>query len=351
MEYTQFGRTALHVSKISYGTWQFGGDWGHVEREQREEGKATVRRALELGINFFDTAQAYGFGLSERMLGEALQPELRSQRDKIILATKGGLRMEGDTLLRDASAWWLRQGVEQSLRNLGVDYIDLYQVHWPDPNTPIEETASALDALVQEGKIRYVGVSNYNAEQMRAFERTRKLDALQPPYSLFRREIEREVLPYCQQHGIGVLGYGPLAHGLLGGSFTPQTTFAADDWRSKSKDFHGENFQRNVAVVEHLKRLATRVGTNPSRQRRSVAASATHSGGMQGEGMTIAQLAIAWVLAQPAIDVAIVGARNPDQLAQTALAGDIHLTQETLQEIERIMREAVPIGGPAPEGM
>jgi aryl-alcohol dehydrogenase-like predicted oxidoreductase len=327
MEYTQFGRTVLRVSKISYGTWQFGGDWGHVDHEQREEGKATVRKALEMGINFFDTAQAYGFGLSERMLGEALQPELRSQRDKIILATKGGLRMEGDTLLRDASARWLRQGVEQGLRNLGVDYIDLYQVHWPDPNTPIEETASALDALVQEGKIRYVGVSNYNVEQMRAFERTRKLDALQPPYSLFRRDIEREILPYCQQHGIGVLVYGPLAHGLLGGSFTPQTTLAPDDWRSKSEFFHGENFQRNVAVVEQLKRLATR------------------------EGMTIAQLAIAWVLVQPAIDVAIVGARNPEQLAQTALAGDIHLTQETLREIERIMREAVPIGGPAPEGM
>jgi len=178
-----------------------------------------------------------------------------------------------------------------------------------------------------EGKIRYVGVSNYNAEQMRAFERTRRLDALQPPYSLFRRDIEREILPYCEAAGIGVLVYGPLAHGLLGGSFTPQTTFAADDWRSKSEFFHGENFQRNVAVVEQLKRLAAR------------------------EGMTIAQLAIAWVLAQPPIDVAIVGARNPEQLAQTALAGDRHVTQETLQEIERIMREAVPIGGPAPEGM
>ena len=290
-----------------------------------------MRKALELGINFFDTAQAYGFGLSERMLGEALRPELRSQRDKIMLATKGGLRMEGDTLLRDASARWLRQGVEQSLRNLGVDYIDLYQVHWPDPNTPIEETASALDALVQEGKIRYVGVSNYNLEQMRAFERTRKLDALQPPYSLFRRDIEREILPYCEAADIGVLVYGPLAHGLLGGAFTPQTTFAPDDWRSKSKDFHGDSFQRNVAVVEHLKPLAERWG------------------------ITIAQLAIAWVLAgskpQSAVDVAIVGARTPEQLEQTALAGDRHLTQQTLQEIERIMREAVPIGGPAPEGM
>jgi aryl-alcohol dehydrogenase-like predicted oxidoreductase len=327
MEYTQFGRTALHVSKISYGTWQFGGDWGRVESSQWDTGKATVQKALELGINFFDTAQAYGFGLAERMLGEALRPYLKGLREDIVLATKGGLRMEGDKLLRDASAHWLRQGVEQSLRNLGVDYIDLYQVHWPDPHTPIEETASALDQLVHEGKIRYVGVSNYNAQQMKTFEQARKLDALQPPYSLFRREIEQEILPYTQEHGIGVLVYGPLAHGLLGGSFTPQTTFAPDDWRSKSEFFHGEPFQRNVAVVEQLKRLA------------------------EHKDMTIAQLTIAWVLAQPAIDVAIVGARNPHQLEQTALASAIHLTYETLQEIERIMREAVPIGGPAPEGM
>ena len=328
MEYTQFGQTALRVSKISYGTWQFGGDWGQVERAQWDAGKASVQKALELGINFFDTAQAYGFGLAERMLGEALQPYLKKGlREEIVLATKGGLRMEGDKLLRDASQGWLRQGVEQSLRNLGVDYIDLYQVHWPDPNTPIEETAQALDQLVHEGKIRYVGVSNYDVEHMQAFERTRKLDSLQPPYSLFRRDIEQEILPYTRQHDIGVLVYGALAHGLLAGAFSPQTTFAADDWRSKSPIFRGESFGRNLAVVEHLKRLA------------------------QQDGMSVAQLAIAWVLAQPGIDVAIVGAHTPAQLEQTAQAGDIHLTQATLQEIERIMREAIPIGGPAPEGM
>ena len=328
MEYTQFGQTALRVSKISFGTWEFGGDWGRVERTQWGAGKASVQKALELGINFFDTAQAYGFGLAERMLGEALQPYLsKGRREDLVLATKGGLRMEGDTLLRDASPGWLRQGVEQSLRNLGVDYIDLYQVHWPDPNTPIEETAGALDQLVREGKIRYVGVSNYNVAQMEAFERTRKLDSLQPPYSLFRRDIEQEILPYTRQHGIGVLVYGALAHGMLAGGFTAQTTFASDDWRSKSPIFHGEPFQRNLAVVEHLKRLAQR------------------------EGMSVAQLAIAWVLAQPDIDVAIVGARTPEHLEQTAQAGEIHLSQASLQEIERIMREAVPIGGPAPEAM
>src|SRR5260370_25469038 len=219
---------------MTYGPWQFGGEWGRFGRERWDAGRGTVPKALELWIAFCATAQAYGFGLAERLLGEALQPELRRQRDTILLATKGGLSMEGDRLLRDASAQWLRQGVEQILRNLGVDFIDLYQVHWPDPDTPIEETASALDSLVREGKIRYAGVSNYNVEQMRALEQTRKLTAFHPPYSLFRREIEREILPYCQQHDIGVLVYGPLAHGLLGGSFTPQTTFAPDDWRSQT---------------------------------------------------------------------------------------------------------------------
>jgi aryl-alcohol dehydrogenase-like predicted oxidoreductase len=328
MEYTQLGQTALHVSKISYGTWQFGGDWGKVEQAQWDAGKASVQKALELGINFFDTAQAYGFGLAERLLGEGLRPYLkRGLREEIVIATKGGLRMEGDKLLRDASPAWLRQGVEQSLVNLGVDYIDLYQVHWPDPNTPIIETAGVLDQLVQEGKIRYVGVSNYDVAHMQAFEQIRMLDSVQPPYSLFRREIEQTILPYTREHGIGVLVYGALAHGLLAGTFTKHSAFATDDWRSKSSIFQGESFGRNRAVVEHLKRLA------------------------EQEGMSVAQLAIAWVLAQPGVDVTIVGARTPAQLEQTAQAGEIHLGQATLREIERIMREAVPIGGPAPEGM
>jgi aryl-alcohol dehydrogenase-like predicted oxidoreductase len=324
MEYTRLGQTNLRVSTIAYGTWQFGGDWGSFEAR---EAQAAIRRALELGIAFFDTAQAYGFGVSERVLGEALKPELQNQREKLVIATKGGLRMAGNTLVRDASAGWLRQGVEQSLRNLGVDYIDLYQMHWPDPKTPIEETASTLAQLAVEGKIRYVGVSNYDVAQMRVFGRTRKIDTLQPPYHLFRRDIEQAILPYCQEHGIGVLVYGPLAHGLLAGSYTPQTTFASDDWRSKSPEFQGDLFVRNLAVVERLKGVAER------------------------HGIPVAQLAIAWVLANPAVDVAIVGARRPQQLEQTAHAVDVHLMPETLNEIEQIMREAVPVGGPSPEAM
>lgn len=324
MKYTQLGQTFLNVSTLCYGTWQFGGDWGRFEAK---EAHAAIWQALELGINFFDTAQAYGFGLSERVLGGALMPELKRRRDKIILATKGGLRIEGNTLLRDASAEWLRLGVEQSLRNLGVDYIDLYQVHWPDPRTPLEETASALARLVEEGKIRYVGISNYDAEQMREFEKTRKIDTVQPPYHLFRRDIEQEVLPHCRKEGIGVLAYGPLAHGLLAGSYTPETIFARDDWRSKSPAFHGALFERNLEVVERLGALAER------------------------QGIPLAQMAVAWVLANPAVDVAIVGARHPQQLTQTAPAVDIELSGEILREIEQIMKDAVPTGGPSPEGM
>jgi len=190
-----------------------------------------------------------------------------------------------------------------------------------------DETANALEQLVQAGKIRYVGVSNFDVAQMQEFGTTRKIDTLQPPYHLFRRDIEQEILPYCREHGIGVLVYGPLAHGLLGGRYTPQTTFGSDDWRSKSPAFRGELFKRNLAVVARLKSLAER------------------------QGMTVAQLAIAWVLANPAVGVAIVGARHPKQLTDTAPAGAIELSEQTLQEIVAIMKDAVPTGGPSPEGM
>jgi aryl-alcohol dehydrogenase-like predicted oxidoreductase len=324
MEYTQFGQTELTVSKIAFGTWAFGGDWGDSEVETS---KQAIRKALELGITFFDTAQAYGFGAAEDVQGEALKPEIRSGREKIIIATKGGLRMQGKTLLHDASRVWLRQGVEESLRHLGTDYIDLYQVHWPDPHTPFEETASALDELVREGKIRYVGVSNYGVWQMQAFAKGGRLDALQPPYHLFRREIEKEILPYTQQHGIGVLVYGPLAHGLLTGKLTPDWHFRANDWRSKSAVFQGIAYRKNLEIVSKLQAWAAQSGRN------------------------VAELAIAWTLAHPAVHVAIVGARNPQQIEQTVPAATWHLTSGELEEINIIMRGAVPVGGPTPEGM
>ena len=322
MRYTKLGQTDLEVSRICFGTWQTGGEWGAVEER---EAISAARAALDLGVNFFDTAQAYGFGESERLLGTSLELGSESRRDEVVVATKGGLRAEGDEVLRDSSPEWLRAGVDASLRELGTDYIDLYQVHWPDPSTPFEQTAAFLGELVTEGKVRYVGVSNFDADQMADFERTRRIDSLQPPYHLFRRDIEREVLAHCQEHGIGVLVYGPLAHGLLTGKFDTETEFAQDDWRGASSVFRGPEFEGNLQIVSELSRFA------------------------EERGHTVAQLAVAWTLSNPAVDVAIVGARRPDHIEGTAPAGEIDLTEEDRQEIEEIIEGAVAVGGPSPE--
>jgi aryl-alcohol dehydrogenase-like predicted oxidoreductase len=228
---------------------------------------------------------------------------------------------------RDASPAWIRQGVESSLRALATDYIDLYQLHWPDPATPFEETAEALANMMAEEKIRHVGVSNFNVEQMEAFGATLPVETLQPPYHLFRREIEAEVLPYTAANDIGVLVYGPLAHGLLGGRLGANTHFAADDWRAKSPMFKGETFDRNLRVVEELRRLATELG------------------------ITLAQLATAWTLANPAVNVAIVGTRNADHVDEALAADELELEDELMQRINQIMAAASPVTGPSPETM
>ncbi|HUR09100.1 MAG TPA: aldo/keto reductase [Nonomuraea sp.] len=322
MRQVRLGQTGLRVSAIGFGTWAFGGDWGAVDVQESEH---AIHHALELGINLFDTAQGYGFGVAERLLGKALRE--RSRREDVVIATKGGLRLEGDRLLRDAGRQWLRAGVEESLRNLGTDYIDLYQVHWPDQHTPPEETAGVLEELVGEGKIRHAGVSNYDAEQMEALARFGRVETLQPPYHLLRRDIEDAVLPHAAAHDIGVLVYGPLAHGLLSGRLTEFVTFEADDWRGKSPDFTGEAFSKNLAVVRRLEEAA--------RER----------------GISLPQLAVAWTLAQPAVHVAIVGARRPAQLDGTTPAADIQLSAADLRAIDAILAQAVPVWGPHPEGM
>jgi aryl-alcohol dehydrogenase-like predicted oxidoreductase len=324
MQTVTLGATRLEVTPIAYGTWQFGGDWGPVDEP---EAIAAIGHARSLGVNFFDTAQAYGFGRAERLLGRALAGELRSERGRLVIATKGGLRMDGEKLVRDASPAWLRKGVESSLEALGTDYIDLYQVHWPDPSTPIRETAGALAELVREGLIRHVGVSNYSTAQITEFAAVLPAETVQPAYHLFRRDIETGLLPYAKAHDIGVLAYGPLAHGLLGGTITETTTFGAGDWRSHSPAFTGPGFRRNLEVVAALRRFAA------------------------DRGATISQLAVAWVLAHPAVQVAIVGARTPAHLDESAGAAELRLSKDDLAEIDRIMAAAVPVGGPTPEGM
>jgi len=321
---TTLGRTGLDVSRIAFGTWQLGGDWGQFDEDAAV---SAIRRARELGVNFFDTAQAYGFGASERILGKALRNELAGGRDELVIATKGGLRQTDSGLIRDASPEWLRRGVDASLMALGIDHIDLYQVHWPDPTVPAEETAGALRDLIAAGKIGHVGVSNYDATQMSEFSATLPVESLQPPYHLFRRDIEHEVLPYCRTHDIGVLVYGPLAHGLLTGALDTHTAFADDDWRSASAAFSGDTLRRNVATVATLGVFA-----------------ADH-------GISVSQLAIAWTLANPAVHVAIVGARQSSHVEDSLRAAEVSLTDADLDEIDKIMTSATPIAGPSPEGM
>jgi aryl-alcohol dehydrogenase-like predicted oxidoreductase len=324
MKYTYLGRTGLYVSRIALGLWQAGGDWGTVDEAAET---ATIRRALDLGINFFDTAQAYGFGASERLLGAALRDKIRSERDKIVIATKGGLRQSGNGLVRDASPAWLRKGIEESLRALGTDHVDLYQVHWPDRKTPFAETADALSGFVQKGKARYVGVSNFSVADLAEMGRYRRIDTLQPAFSLFRREFERDILPYCREQGIGVLVYGPLAHGLLGGRMTANPKFPAGDWRSTSLIFRGDTLRTNLAVVDRLRGLAER---------------RDHS---------LVHLAIAWTLSVPGVHAAIVGSHSRDQISGSVGAVELELTAADLAEVEAIMKDAVPLGGPSPEAM
>jgi aryl-alcohol dehydrogenase-like predicted oxidoreductase len=314
--------SGLEVTPIAFGTWQIGGEWGEFDHE---EAIAAIRHARSLGINFFDTAQAYGFGASERLLGEALRDDLDNRRDEVVIATKGGLR-DDDERPRDASPEWLRSGVDESLRALGIDHIDLYQVHWPDPNVPFADTAAALQELVDEGKIRHVGVSNYDAEHMAEFARTRPVETLQPLYNLFQREVEDGVLPYTREHDIGVLAYSPLASGLLTGAMDEDTTFGPDDWRNLSPLFKGETFSRNLEIVRELGQLAA-----------------------DEVGCSVSQLAIAWVLANPAVHVAIVGSRRPAHIEDSVGAIDVELSDDLLERIGRIVAAAPQASGPYPE--
>ena len=322
MRRTILGKSGLEVSRIAFGTWQLGGDWGSTDTLMATE---AIRRAAANGVTLFDTAQGYGFGQSEQLLAAALRG---TDREEVVIATKGGLRPEGTGVVRDASADWIRNGVEASLRALDTDYIDLYQMHWPDPATPFEETAETLAKLIAAGKIRHVGVSNFDVGQMEEFSTTLAVETLQPPYDLFRRDIEADVLPFTAANDIGVLVYGPLAHGLLGGHLGPDTRFAPDDWRSKNSTFRGDSYQRNLRAVAQLRDLAT-----------------------MELGITLAQLAVAWTLANAAVQVAIVGTRDPNHIDEALAAAETDLDDEMLQRIDDIMVDSAPVVGPSPEAM
>jgi aryl-alcohol dehydrogenase-like predicted oxidoreductase len=317
MEFAPIPGTSLKVSPVAIGTWAIGGwMWGGTDEA---ESIATIRAAFDHGINIVDTAPVYGFGRSEEIVGKAIEGgRLRSD---VLIATKVGLQWDGGKVSRNASRARILQEVEDSLRRLRTDYIDIYQVHWPDPMVTIEETAEAMLTLLEQGKIRAIGVSNFSVLQIERFRRVAPLHVLQPPYNLFERGIETDLLPYCRKNRIATLGYGALCRGLLSGRMRPETAFDGDDLRRSDPKFLEPRFAQYLAAVARLDRLAQRFGKR------------------------VIHLAVRWMLDQ-GITTALWGARHPGQLQPVDEVGGWSLDASDRAEIDRILRETIadPVG-------
>jgi aryl-alcohol dehydrogenase-like predicted oxidoreductase len=310
--------TAIEMSRVGIGTWAIGGwMWGGTDEA---ESISTIRAALDHGINLIDTAPAYGFGRSEEIVGKAIaEAHLRS---RVLIATKVGLEWDGGKVSRNASRVRIMREIDDSLRRLRTDYIDIYQVHWPDPLVAIEETAEAMHELFRQGKIRAIGVSNFSVRQMEQFRRIAPLHVLQSPYNLFERGIEADLLPYCLKNSIATLGYGALCRGLLSGRMRPNTTFDGDDLRRADPKFLEPRFTQYLAAVEQLDQLAK-----------------------ERFGKRVIQLAVRWMLDQ-GITTALWGARHPEQLQPVDQVAGWSLDAGSKAEIDRILRESIidPVG-------
>ncbi|MEB3100306.1 aldo/keto reductase [Ferviditalea candida] len=315
MEYAQFSN-GIKVSRIGLGTWAIGGWlWGGTNEQ---DAIAAVQKALDMGISLIDLAAVYGYGLSEEIIAKAL--DTRERRDKAILATKAGVVWNsGGQVWRDASAKSIRREIDDSLKRLKTDYVDIYQLHWPDPKVPIQEPAETFAALLKEGKIRAIGVSNFNVEQMKEWMHYAPLHSVQPPYNLFERESEEEVLPFAEKHNISVLAYGSLCRGLLTGKFNEKSEFPEGDIRqSMDPKFHKQNLKNYLAAVGQLKAMA------------------------EEKGRSVSQLAVRWVLDQPGVTTALWGARRPDQLLEAAGVSGWKLNRKDMERIERIIDGNIP---------
>jgi aryl-alcohol dehydrogenase-like predicted oxidoreductase len=319
MQTRTLGNSDLLITPVGYGAWAVGGSgwqfaWGS---QDDDDSIAAIHRSLELGVNWIDTAAVYGLGHSEEVVGRALK-SWSGPRPYVF--TKCGLRWDANGQVQKVlSASSIRQEIEDSLRRLSVDVIDLYQIHWPpDPDSPaLEEGWSTLAALQREGKVRWIGVSNFNVQQLKRAQAVAPVTSLQPPYSLVHREIEDEVLPYCLREGIGVIAYSPMASGLLTGAMTRDRAarLPKDDWRRLHPDFTEPNLSRNLALVERLREIAKR------------------------HNRSVGEVAIAWTLHHPAVTGAIVGARNAKQADGVMRAGDLRLNDKEVTEIEDFFSE------------
>ena len=315
MDYRPFGRTGLEVSSVGFGCWEMGGGYGSIEES---EAIAAVHRAVDLGINLFDTAEAYGFGLSEELLAKALG----DRREQIILVTKFGVAYDNDRPRgADGTPERIRESIEGSLRALKTDYVDVYLVHWPDRKTPFDVTFRALEDVVQEGKARFIGLCNFKPTELGAAMAARRLDVVQYPYHILDRRMAEWIFPYVQEHGLGLMPFGTLAYGLLTGGVSEETTFGDGDWRSMG----GQDFALWLFARDLMPRNARMVREFGDVARRC--------------GMTLPQLAIRWSTAHAAVSVALVGARRPSEVEDNVRAFDAELPSEAFEEIESILAE------------
>ncbi|RBP30628.1 aryl-alcohol dehydrogenase-like predicted oxidoreductase [Marinobacter pelagius] len=320
METRTFGNTDIQVTPVGLGTWAIGGwMWGGTDEAQSID---TIHRAIDKGIGLVDTAPVYGFGRSEEIVGKALAD---GRRDQVALATKVALNWndDHDKVWRDATASRIEREVEDSLKRLQTDRIDIYQVHWPDPKTPMEETARALENLYQAGKIRAIGVSNFTPSQMDELQKSVPLHSLQPPYNLFEREIEQEILPYCRDNGIATVTYGGLCRGLLTGKMREDTQFTGDDLRKNDPKFQGDRYRQYLNAVAELDQFA--------RERYQ---------------KNVLTLALRWLVDQPGVTTALWGARRPEQLDPIDDIEGWSLDKEAMAAIDDILARCIkdPVG-------
>ena len=311
MKTRNLGINGPKLTVIGFGAWAIGGSWefGWGAVDDKESIKA-IHRALDLGINWIDTAAVYGLGHSEEIVAQAL----RGIRNEVFVATKCGMVWnEKGEVTKNLKPISIRKEIEDSLRRLQTDHIDLYQIHWPDPNTPPEDSWMTMSELMREGKVRNIGVCNYSVAELERCRAVAPVQSLQPPYNMLKRDAEEDLLPYCQQHGIGVVAYSPMASGLLTGKFN-YDNLAPDDWRRKNPSYNADNRAKVSSLLTKLKPVADRYS------------------------ISLGELAIAWVLKNPAVTSAIVGARKDWQVEETANSANIELSSVDEEEIDGILK-------------
>ena len=316
MEFRQFGRTGLKVSAVGFGCWEIGGTYGRIDESQFQR---AVAQAIDSGINCFDTAEAYGMGVSE----EALARALGGRRNDVAIATKFGVGYEEMPNRRDSSRERVLASIDKSLQRLRTDHVDVYLVHWPDPNTPLDETMRALDDVVRQGKVSFIGVSNFRLAQIEECARLRRIDVVQYAWNMFDRRMQAEIFPYCAAQQIAVMAYGSLAYGMLSGTFHAGMSFDENDWRSRGGNlgslnlfrtlFGPEHFPRNLAAVEELKRLAAKYGKS------------------------LPQFALRWTLSNPVVGTALVGFRASAEVTENLGALGWDISNADMAEIDAIL--------------